>query len=234
MATDAPTADSPSVYGAIVDAHGLGGSHRALLDEVADGSRVLDVGCASGYLAALLTARGCSVVGVERDPKAAAAAAPHCAEVILGDIEAPADRVRIPSGFDYVIIGDVLEHLVDPWSALSFLRGLLSPGGLVILSVPNVAAWPVRLGLLSGRFEYTDTGLLDRTHLRFFTRKSAHELAHGAGFEIAHERFVHLERRGGPARRALPLAANLVDRSLVHLLPGVFAQQFVLRLRPLP
>lgn len=142
-----------SAYAERVAVHGLGGSHALILAEVPPGSRVLDVGCASGYLAAELTARGCTVVGFERDPAAAALAEASCAELIVGDLESDADLAALPRGFDAVVIGDVLEHLTDPWRALRELRGVLAPGGVVVLSLPNVAAWPVRLGLLRGRFE---------------------------------------------------------------------------------
>jgi methionine biosynthesis protein MetW len=236
MSTTERSAGAPpaGVYAANVDAHGLGGSHRFILDEVADGSRVLDVGCASGYVAALLVERGCTVVGFERDRASAAAARARGLDVVVGDFDSAGDRAAMPRGFDYVLLGDVLEHLADPWSALRSVHELLAPGGVAVVSIPNVAAWPVRLGLLRGRFEYEDSGLLDRTHLRFFTRATAHELVRRTGFEIARERFAHLERRSGPLRRALPLATTLVDRVLVRLFPGLFAQQFVLRLRPLP
>jgi 2-polyprenyl-3-methyl-5-hydroxy-6-metoxy-1,4-benzoquinol methylase len=220
-----------AVYGRRVERHGLGGSHRRILDEVPPGSRVLDLGCASGYLSALLAERGCTVTGFERDPLAAAQAREDCERVIVGDLESESDRAEIPSGFDVVVIGDVLEHVTDPWDALRFVRGLLAPGGIVVLSLPNVAAWPVRLDLLRGRFEYADLGILDRTHLRFFTRASAHALVRDAGFVVERERFVHLERRPGPLRRALPLPMSVFDRALARVLPGLFAQQFVLRLR---
>jgi methionine biosynthesis protein MetW len=219
-------------YGELVEARGLGGSHRTILEEVQGGSRVLDVGCATGYLGALLAARGCEVVGVEQDERSADVARAGGLEVITGDIESTADRERIPRGFDFVVLGDVLEHLRDPWDALAFAAELLAPRGVVVASIPNVAAWPVRLELLRGRFEYADFGLLDRTHLRFFTRASAHEMVHGAGFRIERERFVHLERRPGPLRRALPVPMSIFDATLARLLPGLFAQQFVLRLSP--
>jgi 2-polyprenyl-3-methyl-5-hydroxy-6-metoxy-1,4-benzoquinol methylase len=222
-----------SPYGSRVAAHGLGGSHRAILAEVGAGARVLDVGCASGYLAAELSARGCTVVGLEPDPESAAEAEAHSASVVVGAIDSPEARAQISGQFDFVVFGDVLEHLVDPWEALRYARGLLGPAGVVIASIPNVAAWPVRLNLLAGAFEYTDVGLLDRTHLRFFTRASAHELVRSSGFAIDRERFVHLERPPGPLRRRLPFAMSLVDRTLARLLPGLFAQQFVLRLSPL-
>jgi SAM-dependent methyltransferase len=219
-------------YGSLVAEHGLGGSHRLILDEVHGRGRVLDVGCATGYLAAPLSARGCSVVGVEPDAESARAAEAHCERVIVGSIESADDRAEITGAFDYIVFGDVLEHLVDPWGTLTFARELLAPGGAVIASVPNVAAWPVRLRLLTGSFEYADFGLLDRTHLRFFTRAGAHALARGAGFTVERERFAHLERPPGPIRRTLPFLTSLADRALARLLPGLFAQQFVLRLRP--
>jgi 2-polyprenyl-3-methyl-5-hydroxy-6-metoxy-1,4-benzoquinol methylase len=227
-----PTVSASARYGERVASHGLGGSHAAILAEVDDGSRVLDVGCASGYLAARLAARGCSVVGVEPDPASAAEAEAHCELVIVDSIDSERGRAAIDGTFDYVLFGDVLEHLVDPWETLRFARTLLAPRGVAIVSIPNVAAWPVRLGLLAGRFDYADLGLLDRTHLRFFTRRTAHELVRGAGFEIESERFVHLERAPGPLRRRLPLVTSIGDRMLARLLPGPFAQQFILRLRP--
>jgi 2-polyprenyl-3-methyl-5-hydroxy-6-metoxy-1,4-benzoquinol methylase len=224
--------DGVAPYGEAVARRGLGAAARFMIDEVPDGVRVLDVGCATGYLAARLGARGCSVTGFERDPVAAAAAEEHCEAVVVGDIEAEADRAALPHEFDVVLLGDVLEHLVDPWTTLRCVRGLLAGGGVAVASIPNVAAWTVRLALLRGRFEYTETGLLDRTHLRFFTRATAHQLVRGAGFAIERERFAPIEQPPGLARRALPRATDIAVKSLLRLWPELMAQQFVLRLRP--
>jgi 2-polyprenyl-3-methyl-5-hydroxy-6-metoxy-1,4-benzoquinol methylase len=224
--------DREGPYGAAVARWGLGASGKAVLAEVHDGARVLDVGCATGYIAAPLSARGCSVVGFERDAHAAAAAEAHCEAVVVGDIESPEDREAIPGTFDYVLFGDVLEHLVDPWETLRSMHALLAPGGVVVASIPNVAAWTVRLALLLGRFDYTEMGLLDRTHLRFFTRSSAHELASDAGFSVERERFTPIESLPGPIGRWLPRVGGFATRALLPFLPNLFAQQFVLRLRP--
>jgi len=166
-------------YAALVAAHGLSPAHRLLLDAVPPGARVLDAGCATGYLARELTARGCVVVGAEADPAAAAAAQPHCAEVVPGDLEGEPARaaLRALAPFDALVCGDVLEHLRDPWDALAFLATLLRPGASAAISVPNVAHWTGRRALLRGRFPYAEHGLFDRTHLRFFTRAGARELA---------------------------------------------------------
>src|SRR5688572_16060917 len=166
-----------SPYADLVARHGLAHSHRLVLEEVPEGSRVLDVGCATGYLATALAERGCSVVGVEADPAAAAQARGRGVEVVEGDVEDPAVLARLPADAGAIVLADVLEHLRDPWSVLSELRGHLAPDGVVVASVPNIAHWTARRALARGRFPYAEHGLFDRTHLRFFTRASAHELA---------------------------------------------------------
>jgi methionine biosynthesis protein MetW len=204
-------------YAALVAAHGLSPAHRLVLDAVPPDARVLDVGCATGYLAAELTARGGAVVGVEADPAAARSAAAHCRRVVTGDIETGECREALAAlaPFDAVVCADVLEHLRDPWGALRFLGTLLRPGGRAVLSVPNTGHWTARRALLRGRFPYAEHGLFDRTHLRFFTRASARDLAAAGGLRVRAERFAPaplplqahvsaLRRLEGPAARAWP------------------------------
>lgn len=159
-------------------------SHQIILREVPANTRVLDVGCASGYVAAHLRAQhGCSVVGIEQDPVAAAVARSVCNQVYVGD----ALTVEIPeqaSTFDVLLFADVLEHTACPQLVLDRFLAHLQPGGRVILSLPNVAYWTIRAQLLLGRFEYQDKGILDRTHLRFFTLASAKQLVQAAGLRI--------------------------------------------------
>ena len=107
-----------TVYGRLVGEHGLAESHRLLLDAVPHGARVLDVGCAEGYLAARLKERGCFVVGVEADAAAARKAEAACDAVVAGDVEDPAVREELRERFDVVLFGDVLEHLRDPEAVL--------------------------------------------------------------------------------------------------------------------
>lgn len=228
-------AAAPGPYATLVAEHGLSESHKLVLGEVPDGARVLDVGCATGYLAAELTRRGCVVDGIEFDPRAAeqARAPGRCREVVVGDLESPLTREAVEAMLgttrpDHVLCADVLEHLRDPWSTLAWLRTLLAPEGKAIISVPNIAHWTARRALLRGRFDYTDFGLFDRTHLRFFTRASATELARRAGFAVRAERPVPAPL---PLESRVPALGSVRDRC-VRRCPEAFALQFVLVLSP--
>ena len=217
-------------YADLVAAHGLSAAHRIVLDEVPDGARVLDVGCATGYLAAELARRGCTVDGIEVDSAAATQARAHCRQVVVGDLEVPATRTEVERMVDdsarpnIIICADVLEHLRDPWTVLAWLRTLLAPGGRAVISVPNIAHWTGRRALLRGRFDYTDYGLLDRTHLRFFTRASAAELARRAGFAVRAERLAGAPL---PLESRVPALGRVRDRC-VRRYPELLALQFVL------
>lgn len=155
----------------------------AVLRRLAGRRRVLDVGCARGLLAAELARRGHEVVGIEGDPRLAEEARAARLAVVVGDAEDPDLWAALDGRFDAVVMAHVLEHLADPWQVLRLARERLAPGGAVVSLVPNVAAWRVRRDLfLHGRFEYVDSGILDRTHLRFFTLDTALALHRQAGF----------------------------------------------------
>ena len=210
-------------YAGLVAEHGLSPAHRILLDAVPDGARVLDVGCATGYLAAQLARRGCRVTGVEADPVAAERARAHCEAVVVGDVEDAVCRSELAARapFDVVLCGDVLEHLRDPWSALRALAALC---GQVVLSVPNVAHWTGRRALARGHFPYAEHGLFDRTHLRFFTRATARDLAQSAGLRVVDERFAPAPL---PMQARLP-ALRALERVAVRVRPELFALQVIL------
>lgn len=194
--------------------------HAKLVEAVGAGVRVLDVGCSSGYLAAPVAARGNTVVGIELDPAAAREAERFCERVLVGDVETM-ELPLPPASFDVVLCGDVLEHLRDPGAALARLRPLLVPGGRLVLSTPNVANWAIRLSLLAGRWQYTDRGILDRTHTHLFTRRSLVATVEGAGYRV--ERVDFSVPVPGSSDR-LDAVARLVGR----LRPPLFAYQWLL------
>ena len=162
-----------------------------------ENKKVLEVGPASGYITEALRERGCRVTCVESDPEAARVAGEFAEKMIVGDIETlDFEETFGDDKFDVVIFGDVLEHLVTPESVLQRVRKILSPDGSIVSSIPNVAHGSLRLALLDGNFRYTEIGLLDRTHLRFFTRESIAEMFHNAGFEIEEWRQVRMDPFG--------------------------------------
>jgi len=163
-------------------------SHSLILRWLGEGRgrKLLDVGAADGLLSRRLTELGWRVTAIEGDPALAQAGARYCERMITLNL----DR-EIPVGegpFDVIVYGDVLEHLVDPLRILVELDRSLAPGGFVILSVPNIAHLWIRLLLLFGRFDYLDRGILDHSHLRFFTERSLRAMLADAGLLI--ERFT--------------------------------------------
>lgn len=161
-------------------------SHAQIVGLVGRGKRVLDVGAATGYLAEVLVGRGCKVTGIELDPDAARQAEEHCDRVIVGNLEEmDLDAELGEDRFDVIVFGDVLEHLKDPGAVLSRFGGFFRPGGYAVASIPNIAHASVRLALLQGEFRYRSLGLLDNTHLKFFTRETVEQLFEDAGFLIS-------------------------------------------------
>lgn len=147
--------------------------------------RVLDVGCGEGALSLGLPARDrIEVWGIELDDDAAAVAATRLDRVLAGDA---ASRVEsLPDAyFDCVFCNDILEHLVDPEAVLRTLGTKMAPGGTLISSVPNVRHfWTVWDLVIRGRWDYVDEGILDRTHLRFYTRATMQEMFERCGYRV--------------------------------------------------
>jgi 2-polyprenyl-3-methyl-5-hydroxy-6-metoxy-1,4-benzoquinol methylase len=197
-------------YGQIVARTGLSEGHRRIVEAVPPGSLVLDIGCSTGYVAAELVQRGCRVIGFDSDAESAKLAEAHCERVIVGTLESRDARAALPRGVEVVILGEVLEHTSDPLTILREMHELIVPGGRVIVSIPNVGVWFARMEILRGRFPYADSGIFDRTHLRFFTRATLHDLVRDAGFEVVAEH---------PAAGPLPLEAAMtrVVRRIVPL-----------------
>jgi 2-polyprenyl-3-methyl-5-hydroxy-6-metoxy-1,4-benzoquinol methylase len=209
---------------------GDGSSHAVILDMLGDmpKARVLDIGCSGGLLAEHIRARGHRVTGIDY-------------------IEVPGVRERtdefhqvdlvhgippeVGDGYDIVIAGDVIEHLPRPAQALKEISRVLRPGGQLMLSVPNFAHWYPRTRVALGMFGYDRRGILDDTHLRFFTRATLRRLVRSSGFDILDERATGLplgtiSEADGVRLRFM----RRLDRGLVRLRPTLFGYQFVLRL----
>jgi len=148
-------------------------------------SAILELGCGAGGTGreAMAAGKAGRYVGLELDKGAAAIASEHLSEVLVGDV-GDIDLRPLAGTFDALIISEVLEHLTDPWTTLEKLVRCLKPGGAVFASSPNIAHWQVLRELWSGRFVYAEVGVMDKTHLRWFTPDSYREMFEGAGVEV--------------------------------------------------
>jgi 2-polyprenyl-3-methyl-5-hydroxy-6-metoxy-1,4-benzoquinol methylase len=162
-----------SKYSSHVDAANTSSAHGIALRLVGQEKTVLELGAASGHVTKALKAMGNSVTAVERDGRFAEQLAACADTVIITDLDWLDLREQLAfKKFDVVLAGDVLEHCSRPDLVIRQLHDLLQPEGYIVISLPNIAHGDMRLSLLAGNFDYRETGLLDRTHLRFFTRKS--------------------------------------------------------------
>lgn len=148
-------------------------------------SAILELGCGTGATgaAALRAGKAGRYVGIELFPEAAATARTRISEVIEGNVET-LDLEPLKGQFDALIISEVLEHLTDPWRTLTELASCLKPGAQVFASSPNVSHWSMVRSLVLGRFEYEETGAMDRTHLRWFTPNSYRAMFEQAGIRV--------------------------------------------------
>lgn len=175
----------PSFDGLTEEALEENSSLKKTLHFIGKNKRVVDFGCATGYLAQLLKLNDCVVTGVDYNQEASKIAEQHCQEVIVADLDFTSVTEIFPSQkFDVAVFGDVLEHLRNPWKVLEDTKHILKPGGYVVASIPNIAHGAIRLALLQGKFEYTQFGILDNTHLRFFTKKTIEDLFETTGYSV--------------------------------------------------
>ena len=206
--------------------------HALALERVRPGSRVLDIGCAGGYMGALLaTEKHCLVDGVDTFP----GVQPGLAAFYLHDLNESLPQLPYDE-YDYLLMLDVIEHLARPEAFLEDLRGVLSfnPSAEVIISTANIGFFIQRFMLLFGQFNYGKRGILDLTHTRLFTFGSFRRALDQAGFDV-------LETVGVPGPFPLALGDNVLSRLLlktnqilIRLSRGLFSYQMFMRIKPRP
>lgn len=204
-------------------------THARVIQAIEPETRVLDIGCADGYLAVPLKQKGCYIVGTDMYPIKKTA---DVDEFYQSDL----NRDALPEAtraFDYILLLDVIEHLINPEEFVRQLRQSpnINQNTEIIATTGNVAFFPIRLNLLFGQFEYQDRGILDRTHTRLFTAKSFKKLFEEADFGI-------IETQGIPAPFPLLFGDTLfskfmlaLNRFLIFASKGLFSFQILYRLR---
>ena len=211
-------------------------SHMGLASRIKSDQRILELGCSSGYLSAFLKQElACEVVGVDIDADSLQQAAPFCVQAIVADLDSDAWLAEIEGQqFDVVLCADVLEHLKNPVAMLASLKSFLHSESCLLASVPNIAHASIRLELLQGHFDYEPLGLLDDTHLHFYTRDGLISMLMQAGYiccdisysiqDLADEAIdQHLANMG--------LKSSAKARELLHA-PDAVAYQFIIEARP--
>ena len=193
--------------------------------------RALDCGCGAGANARLLRSRGWEVTGITLSPGERERAGAHCTRIVLADLERPLPD-EVGGGYQLVLLSHVLEHLLHPERLLEELRQVLAPEGVVLVALPNLLFYPIRLRLLLGRFDYERDGILDETHLRFYSFASGAALLERGGLRV-------LEARGEGGfplawlRRLLPPGVVAwIDATACRWWPGLFGRQLLYRAVP--
>lgn len=201
-------------------------AHSILMRLIPRGSRVLELGCASGYLSGYMEqVLGCRVTGIDADPAAISIAAGRSSEVYVADLDMPnaLEPAHASAPYDVLLTAAVLEHLKYPERLLADASRLLVPGGLAIVSLPNIAHWSFRLKLLRGRFDYADYGVLDRTHCRLYTMATGHALLEELGYHV--ERLVIA---GSGLQNLLSMLCRRLGRSEPRpVLPGLLGYELI-------
>jgi 2-polyprenyl-3-methyl-5-hydroxy-6-metoxy-1,4-benzoquinol methylase len=189
---------------------------------------VLDIGCGNGSLAQILNKRGYRIIGIDNDPSSLHIACQSCNRVIETDIERWDFDIGLK--FDYIILADVIEHLCQPLEVMQKLIALLQENGTIIISVPNVAHLSVRLMLLFGRWDYSERGILDKTHYRFFTLLSLKKIIAKAKFHIIKTSASCLPWSIilNSKMKFLSNIIGYIDRLAIAIWPTLFAYQWII------
>jgi 2-polyprenyl-3-methyl-5-hydroxy-6-metoxy-1,4-benzoquinol methylase len=224
------------IYDSPLDLANANDPRTLALRLIPPGKAVLELGPATGRVTRVLSERGCKVVAVERDAAMSPNLERYCSRVIVGDVE----RLSLPETFgdqrfDVILAGDFLEHLAHPLELLRGLKKYLTADGYVVASIPNIAHGSVRLSLLSGKFEYRDIGILDRTHLRFFTLDSILRLFSDAGFAVVDVQRVRQDAFTEPYMNGSQLSKPELSPELKQLIeddPDAATVQFVVQAFP--
>jgi len=210
-------------------------SHVQIIKRVPPGSKVLEMGCATGFMSHYLKEElGCAVTGVDIDPEAVEKAQAHCDRVICADVEDQGWWSELnEERFDIITCADIIEHLKNPNLFLSTIRQYLMPEGLLLASIPNGAHASIRLELLGGELVYEDEGLLDRTHLHLFTLGAIRSLFSKSGYQLTELAYTFHDLPDPVIEQHLRKAGlEASEKALAHLhTPEASAYQYLISAR---
>lgn len=174
-----------NIYEDIAMRHGLSPTQFKIIELVGKDKEILEIGPATGYMTKKFVENGCSVDVVEIDEDAVAKIKQLARKIIRDSIENPAVFKKLNGNYDFIIMADVLEHLVNPEQALKRLLTVATPQTKLLISLPNIASWPMRKQLFfQGDFQYQMSGLLDKTHLHFYSVNTLPKILSDSGWKV--------------------------------------------------
>lgn len=201
---------------------------KKIIDLVGRNKKVLEIGCAWGDVTEYIVKNlNCQAKGVEINSKMAKIAKEKSgAEIVIGNIEEKDIWKKVTQDrYDVIILADVLEHLKNPEEILKKAVEILNKKGYMLISIPNIAHWSIRRNLLLGKFDYTNNGLLDQTHLRFFTKKSFENLIKKCGYKIDFFDLIYRFPKDS-------LSPYFFKKTIARFLPQLFGYQFIYKISP--
>lgn len=216
-------------------------TYTKLIHWTGNGKKVLEVGCHTGSMSKYLKENGCKITGVEIDAEAALQAKNICHSLIVGSIEDEKIFEQLIGPYDVIIFADVLEHLMSPEKILEKIKGLLTSNGYVLISLPNIAHWSVRRNLFLGKFQYQEVGLMDKTHLHFYTLHSFKQIIEQQGYlieswePVSNYNLFDFTFLWAKPLYKIPKTRNIMnyfDAKLSRLFPKLFGYQFVFKIKP--
>ena len=198
--------------------------------------KVLEIGANRGYFTKLMIEKGCRVTCIEIDPLSANHIRQFSSNLIIGDIEDDDVMSLLVDTYDVILLMHVLEHMIDPWNVLRKLKSKLSKDGFILVLIPSISFWGFRRKfLLTGDFTYTDTGIFDKTHLRFFNYHTAKKLLTGSGYEIVEEKIPNCSIPLSVRIRKIPLLRRLEkywNKWMIKKYPNLVGEIFLFQVKP--
>ncbi|MBI2600927.1 class I SAM-dependent methyltransferase [Candidatus Daviesbacteria bacterium] len=223
-----------TVYQKLVEIHGFSNAQRKILGLV-KGGEVLEVGSSSGYMTREFIKKGNVVDVIEVDKNAISSLVGLARKVVVGSVEDRNVQKKINTKYDFIICADVLEHLVYPEKVLIFLRNKLKREGRILISVPNIACWNMRVDLLRGKFDYQESGLLDKSHLRFYTYNSFLRMLKNCKVKVENIYPSEMKIPFEYSLLKLPILGNVLVNTLkpilVKLFPNLIIYHYVVQAR---
>lgn len=202
------------------------GAHHKMIEFVGKEKIVLEIGCGKGAVTRHLKKNGCKITCIELSEDYANEAKDYCENLIIGDVES-LHGLNLPEDhFDVILYGDVLEHLKNPPKVIQKFSKYLKKGGYIVVSTPNIANWKIRLDLLFGKFDYQNSGILDKTHLRFYTKKTLKKMIKKSDFKIVKLDIAPSLPIPIVIQNKLPLSLRY---KIANQLDGLFSMQFLLK-----